>query len=115
MKKQFAILLTVLLAAMLLTVLIPRRGIADLGDFSGDSDYGGSDYGGSDYGGSDYGGWDSGGYDYGSYDSDSSGRSSSSCTTGDAIGLSVCFFFLIGPIWTIIFISRSPSSSRYSP
>ena len=107
MKKRFLILLTALLAALLITVLVPRKGRADLGDFSG-----GSDYGGGDYGGSDYGGWDSGGYDYGSYDSGSSGRSSSSCTTGDAIGLSVCFFFLIGPIWTFIFIFMFSSNKN---
>ena len=50
MKKRFGILVIVLL---LIAALLPRPGIADLGDFSGGGDYGGgSDWGGSDWGGS---------------------------------------------------------------
>lgn len=60
MKKRLLILLSVLLIAAF--VLAPRAGSADLGDFSGGSDFGGggSDWGGSDWGGSDWGGSSSG-------------------------------------------------------
>ena len=69
MKKSWKTVLSVLLAAVLLLSVLP--GIADFGDFSGDSDYGGgSDWSSSDYdSGSD---WD---YDSGSRRSGSSGES----------------------------------------
>ncbi len=51
-KRLLAFLAAVLLA---LVVVTPHAGIADLGDFSGGSDFGGSDWGGSDWGGSDWG------------------------------------------------------------
>ncbi len=61
MKKRFAALVTALLVLLIITVLAPHVGGADLGDFSGGGDYGGggSDWGGGSdysYGGSDYGG-----------------------------------------------------------
>ena len=66
MKKGFAILLAALLLCVL---LLPASSIADLGDFSGGSDFGGgSDWGGSDWGGSS---WSSS--DWSDSDSDSSG------------------------------------------
>lgn len=40
-------------------------GLADAGNFGGDSDWGGSDWGGSDWGGSDWGGSDWGDSDWG--------------------------------------------------
>jgi len=53
--KKYSILFTA--ALLLIMLLVPVSGLADMGGFAGDTDFGGFDFGGSDidFGGSDYG------------------------------------------------------------
>ena len=108
MKRSWKILLSVLLAAVLLLSVWP--GIADFGDFSGDSDYGG----GSDWG-SDYDSGSSWDYDSGSSWDHSSTRSSRSSRSGSGGGtnpgqilLGILVFVGVG-----IFSYLSKSSNRH--
>ena len=104
MKKGLAALAAALLVLVLITVLAPHVGRADLGGFSGDSDYGGGDYGGSDYSSSDSG---------------SSGYSSSRSRGGDSCSDEACIaalLFVIAPIsvFVIILLTKSGMRSRNS-
>lgn len=83
MKKRGALLsLLALFVALAIAAMIPLSGLADAGNFSGDSDYGGSDYSSSD---SD---WDS---DW----SSSSSSSSSSGGGGSLIGLIIVVVIVV--------------------
>ena len=109
MKRNWKILLSVLLAAVLLLSVWP--GIADFGDFSGDSDYGG----GSDWG-SDYDSGSSWDYDSGSswdYDSrDYSGTRNSSSRSGSGSGAGIVIMFMVGGLIVILFLLRYASSGN---
>ena len=83
MKKRRALLsLLSLFAALAIAAMLPLTGLADAGNFSGDSDYGGSDWSSSD---SD---WDS---DF----SFSSSSSSSSGGRGSLIGLVILVVIVV--------------------
>ncbi|MDD3920298.1 MAG: zinc-ribbon domain-containing transport protein [Eubacteriales bacterium] len=68
-KKWISWLLAVLILA------VAAIGLADAGDFAGDSDWGSSDWGSSDWGSSDWGSSDWGSSDWGTSDSSSSWNS----------------------------------------
>ncbi len=97
--KRFRILLAVLL--LLVFVIGTAHSFADVGDFSGDSDYGGGDYsGGSDWGGSDYSGSDWGD------SSDTGGGSGNSRSTG------ITVFFLLAAFYVLLFLLRMKKQSH---
>ncbi len=107
MKKRLAALMAAVLVLLLITVLAPHVGGADLGDFSGGGDYGGGDYGGSDYGSS--GGSDWSGSDYGSSGGSSRSGGGGSCSTESYMA---ALIFVIAPITVFVIVLMSKSIGR---
>ena len=97
MKKRTARILA-MIAVLLLCMALGAYSLADAGNFSGDSDWGG---GGSDWGSSDWGSssdWDSGTSSWSSgstYDSDSSGSSSGGCLGGNLFTIAIIVIVII--------------------
>ena len=106
MKKRIG---AALLFGMLLIMILlaPSRGIADLGDFSGGSDYGGSDWGGSDWGGGSD--WDSS--DWGDSDGSLFGLSLCAGGAGSSILIYVAFLVLIYLVINTI-VTRKSKQNR---
>ncbi len=111
MKHRIRLLVLIL---ALVLVLVPTVGIADMGGFSGDSDYGGSDWGSSDWGSSDWGSSDWGSSDW---DSSSSGiwyDSSSSNSSSDGDFMSTVIGAVVIGVIILLIYSRMASKKKHN-
>ena len=107
-RSKALILLCALLSCL---VLFAASGLADAGNFSGDSDWGGSDWGSSDWGSSDWGSSDWGSSDWSS--SSDWGSSDSDWGSAAVAGASLgCLDDLFLPIVIVVIILLVISRSK---